>query len=116
MTYVSPEVKDLYNLLENEFHPLDLAAKVQPLLSKLSKLSDKLSAASPVPEAQLEQYSPALEKLTTLRVLQQVRGLESGSLFSILPLAPNALCFCMWKFALVFLSHQLDASIWAFQL
>lgn len=95
MTYVSPEVKDLYNLLENEFHPLDLAAKVQPLLSKLSKLSDKLSAASPVPEAQLEQYSPALEKLTTLRVLQQVRGLESGSLFSILPLAPNALCFCM---------------------
>lgn len=72
MTYVSSEVKDLYNLLENEFHPLDLAAKSQPLLSRLSKLSDRLSSASPVPEVQLEQYVPALEKLTTLRVLQQV--------------------------------------------
>jgi hypothetical protein len=39
---------------------------------KLSKLSDKLSSASPVPEVQLEQYVPALERLTTLRVLQQV--------------------------------------------
>lgn len=74
MTYVLPEVKDLYSLLENEFHPLDLASKVQPLLSKLTKLSDKLSSASPVPEVQLEQYVPALEKLTTLRVLQQVRN------------------------------------------
>jgi translation initiation factor 3 subunit A len=72
LTYVSQEVKDLYNLVENEFHPLDLAAKVQPHMLKLSKLSDKLSSASPVPEVQLEQYVPALEKLTTLRVLQQV--------------------------------------------
>ncbi len=72
LTYVSQEVKDLYNLVENEFHPLDLVAKVQPHMLKLSKLSDKLSSASPVPEVQLEQYVPALEKLTTLRVLQQV--------------------------------------------
>jgi len=72
MTYVTPEVKDLYALLENEFHPLDLAAKAQPLLSKLSTLSNKLSSASPVPEVHLEQYVPALERLTTLRVLQQV--------------------------------------------
>jgi translation initiation factor 3 subunit A len=72
LTYVSQEVKDLYNLVENEFHPLDLAAKVQSYMLRLSKLSDKLSSASPVPEVQLEQYVPALEKLTTLRVLQQV--------------------------------------------
>ncbi|KAL4178662.1 hypothetical protein AMTRI_Chr13g116200 [Amborella trichopoda] len=71
MTYVPQEVKDLYHLLENEFHPLDLAAKVQPLLGKLAKLGDKLSSASPIPEVQLAQYVPALEKLTTLRVLQQ---------------------------------------------
>lgn len=72
MTYVPQDVKDLFSLLENEFHPLDLAAKAQPLLGRLSKLSDKLSSASPVPEVQLEQYVPALERLTTLRVLQQV--------------------------------------------
>ena len=72
MTYVAPEVKDIYNLLETEFHPLELAAKVQPLLAKLPKTSEKLSSASPIPEVLLEQYVPALETLTTLRVLQQV--------------------------------------------
>lgn len=77
LTYVSPEVKDLYNLLENEFHPLDLAAKAQPVLTKLLNLSDKLSAASPVPEVHLEQYAPALERLTTLRVLQQASQVYS---------------------------------------
>eukprot|EP00850_Spirogloea_muscicola_P018491 SM000170S02663 [mRNA] locus=s170:22229:27800:- [translate_table: standard] len=72
MSYVPQEVKDLYNLLEHEFHPLDLATRAQPLLAKLETFSDKLSSASPVPEVQLEQYKPALERLTSLRVLQQV--------------------------------------------
>ncbi|KAL6848276.1 hypothetical protein ACP4OV_022404 [Aristida adscensionis] len=67
----SQEVKDLYNLLEHEFLPLDLASKVQPLLSKISKIGGKLSSASSVPEVKLSQYITALEKLTTLRVLQQ---------------------------------------------
>lgn len=72
MACVTPEVKDLYHLLEHEFLPLDLALKVQPLLNKISKLGGKLSSASSVPEVQLSQYVPALEKLATLRLLQQV--------------------------------------------
>uniref|UniRef100_A0A7N0TGA0 Eukaryotic translation initiation factor 3 subunit A n=1 Tax=Kalanchoe fedtschenkoi TaxID=63787 RepID=A0A7N0TGA0_KALFE len=72
MNCVTQEVKDLYNLLEHEFLPLDLASKVQPLLIKISKVSGKLASASSVPEIQLSQYVPALEKLTTLRLLQQV--------------------------------------------
>nr|GEX75108.1 eukaryotic translation initiation factor 3 subunit A-like [Tanacetum cinerariifolium] len=72
MTYATPEVKDLYHLLENEFLPLDLASKVQPLLTKISKLGGKISSASSVPDVQLSQYIPALEKVATLRVLQQV--------------------------------------------
>ncbi|KAJ4950931.1 hypothetical protein NE237_027763 [Protea cynaroides] len=71
MTYVSQEVKDLYHLLEHEFLPLDLASKVQPLLTKISKLGGKLASASSVPEVKLSQYVPALEKLATLRLLQQ---------------------------------------------
>uniref|UniRef100_A0ACD5YW35 Uncharacterized protein n=1 Tax=Avena sativa TaxID=4498 RepID=A0ACD5YW35_AVESA len=67
----SQEVKDLYNLMEHEFLPLDLASKVQPLLSKISMVGGKLSAASSVPEIQLSKYQSALEKLTALRVLQQ---------------------------------------------
>ncbi|KAF5202802.1 Eukaryotic translation initiation factor 3 subunit a [Thalictrum thalictroides] len=72
MSCASQEVKDLYNLLEHEFLPLDLASKVQPLLTKISKLGGKISSASSVPEVQLSQYVPALEKLATLRLLQQV--------------------------------------------
>ncbi|CDP06639.1 unnamed protein product [Coffea canephora] len=72
MSCVTQEVKDLYHLLEHEFIPLDLATKVQPLLTKISKLGGKLSSASSVPEVQLSQYVPALEKLATLRLLQQV--------------------------------------------
>ncbi|XP_043693995.1 eukaryotic translation initiation factor 3 subunit A-like [Telopea speciosissima] len=71
MTCVSQEVKDLYHLLEHEFFPLDLASKVQPLLTKISKLGGKLASASSVPEVQFSQYVPALEKLATLRLLQQ---------------------------------------------
>ncbi|KAK7245252.1 hypothetical protein RIF29_40088 [Crotalaria pallida] len=72
MSYVTQEVKDIYHLLEHEFLPSDLALKVQPLLNKISKLGGKLSSASAVPEVQLSQYVPALEKLATLRLLQQV--------------------------------------------
>ncbi|CAD6343720.1 unnamed protein product [Miscanthus lutarioriparius] len=71
LSCASQEVRDLYNLLEHEFLPLDLASKVQPLLSKISKIGGKLSSASSVPEVKLSQYISALEKLTTLRVLQQ---------------------------------------------
>ena len=73
MIYVPQEMKDLYHRLENGFHPLDLVEKVHPIPGNLSKLSHKLSSASPVPTMQLEQYIHALERLTTLRVLQHVR-------------------------------------------
>ncbi|KAG0492431.1 hypothetical protein HPP92_005829 [Vanilla planifolia] len=53
MTCVSQDLKDLYNLLEHEILPLDLSSKVQPLLSRVSKLGGKLAAASSVPEVQL---------------------------------------------------------------
>uniref|UniRef100_A0A9I9CFK0 eIF3a PCI domain-containing protein n=1 Tax=Cucumis melo TaxID=3656 RepID=A0A9I9CFK0_CUCME len=72
------EVKDLYHLLEHELFSLDLAIKLQPLLDKISKLGGKLSSASSVPEVQLSKYVPALEKLATLRLLQQ--GIESDEL------------------------------------
>lgn len=72
MNCVTQDVKDLYHILEHEFLPLDMGLKVQPLLSKLSKLGGKLASASAVPDVQLSQYVPSLEKLTALRLLQQV--------------------------------------------
>ncbi|KAL0320099.1 UNVERIFIED_CONTAM: Eukaryotic translation initiation factor 3 subunit A [Sesamum radiatum] len=72
MNCVTQEVKDLYHILEHEFLPLDLALKVQPLLTKIAKLGGKLASASSVPEIQLSQYVPSLEKLAALRLLQRV--------------------------------------------
>ncbi|ESQ55016.1 hypothetical protein EUTSA_v10026980mg, partial [Eutrema salsugineum] len=62
LSCATQEVKDLYHLLEHEFHPLDLGSKIKPLLDQISKLG----------EVQLSQYVPSLEKLATLRLLQQV--------------------------------------------
>ncbi|XP_049401432.1 eukaryotic translation initiation factor 3 subunit A-like [Solanum stenotomum] len=89
MACVTQEVKDLYHLLEHEFLPLDLALKVQPLLNRISKLGGKLSSAASVPEVQLSQYVPALEKLATLRLLQQVsqvyQTIQIGNLSKMIP-------------------------------
>ncbi|KAL8544735.1 hypothetical protein ACS0TY_005097 [Phlomoides rotata] len=72
MNCVTQEVKDLFHILEHEFLPLDLALQVQSLLTKISKLGGKLASASSVPEVQLSQYVPSLEKLAALRLLQRV--------------------------------------------
>ncbi|XP_030459923.2 eukaryotic translation initiation factor 3 subunit A [Syzygium oleosum] len=72
LNFATPEVKDLYHLLEHEFLPLDLAMKVQPLLVKISKLGGKLASASSVPEVQLAQYVSSLERIATLRLLKQM--------------------------------------------
>ncbi|KAH6826590.1 eukaryotic translation initiation factor 3A [Perilla frutescens var. hirtella] len=72
MNCVTQEVKDLYHVLEHEFLPLHLAMQVQPLLTKVSKIGGKLASAPSVPEVQLSQYVPSLEKLAALRLLQRV--------------------------------------------
>lgn len=55
------EVKDLFQILEHESLTSDVAIKVQPLLTKITKM-----------ETQLSQYVPYLEKLAALRLLHQV--------------------------------------------
>ncbi|XVF14891.1 hypothetical protein REPUB_Repub09cG0099900 [Reevesia pubescens] len=89
LSCATQEVKDLYHLLEDEFLPLDIASKIQPLLTKISKLGGKLSTASSVSEVQLSQYVPAIEKLATLRLLQQVsqvyQTMRIESLSQIIP-------------------------------
>ncbi|CAI5985264.1 unnamed protein product [Closterium sp. NIES-64] len=72
LAFVLPQVRELHHLVEVDFLPLDLAARVHPLLQRLPELSDvKLSAASPVPKVELQAYTPALQRLATLRVVQQ---------------------------------------------
>ncbi|CAH8352105.1 unnamed protein product [Eruca vesicaria subsp. sativa] len=72
LSCATQEVKDLYHQLENEFHPLDLSSKTKPLLDRISKIDGKLTTAPSLPEVHLSQYVPSLEKLATLKLLQQV--------------------------------------------
>ncbi|GJN37643.1 hypothetical protein PR202_gb26619 [Eleusine coracana subsp. coracana] len=81
----SQEVKDLYNLLEHDFLPLDLASKAQPLLLKISKIGGKLSSASSVPEIKLSQYISSLEKLTTLRASRIFQSMKISMLSKMIP-------------------------------
>ncbi|KAE8678116.1 Eukaryotic translation initiation factor 3 subunit A [Hibiscus syriacus] len=89
LSCATQEVKDLYHLLEHDFLPLDAASKIQPLLLKISKLGGKLASASSVPEVQLSKYVPALEKLSTLRLLKQVshvyQSMKIESMSQIIP-------------------------------
>ncbi|KAK2363243.1 eukaryotic translation initiation factor 3 subunit A [Trifolium repens] len=69
MSYAAQEVKDIYYLLEHKFLPSDLSLEVLPLLNKISKLG---GITSSILNVQLSVYVPALKKLATLRLLQQV--------------------------------------------
>ena len=58
--FVHPELQNLYNLLEVEFHPLRLYKKVKSSIDFISQNDD------------LAQYVPALEDIIVTRVLKQV--------------------------------------------
>lgn len=60
MQYVYPEMKDLYNILEVDFHPLKLYEKIRPCMDFIMETDD------------LAQYIPALEDIIVTRILKQV--------------------------------------------
>ncbi|XP_074855165.1 eukaryotic translation initiation factor 3 subunit A [Carettochelys insculpta] len=62
--YVVPEVKELYNWLEVDFHPLKLCSRVTKVLNWVKDQAEK--------EPELQLYVPHLQNNTILRLLQQV--------------------------------------------
>jgi len=60
--FVFPELQNLYQWLEVEFHPLKLASRVQSSLDFIAK-KDELAG-----------YIPALQDITIMRVIKQVRA------------------------------------------
>jgi len=57
---VTPEVRNLYNILEVQFHPLNICQKISPILSSLSS------------NAELSKYVEPLHQVILTRVLQQL--------------------------------------------
>ncbi|CAB1343414.1 unnamed protein product [Coregonus sp. 'balchen'] len=81
LQYIVPEVKELYNWLEMDFHPLKLSGRVAKVLNWVRDQSEK--------EADLQQYVPHLQSNTILRLLQQVaqiyQSIEFNRLASLVP-------------------------------
>ncbi|XP_056903602.1 eukaryotic translation initiation factor 3 subunit A isoform X2 [Takifugu flavidus] len=81
LQYVVPEVKELYNWLEVDFHPLKLSGRVTKVLNWVRDQAEK--------EADLQQYVPHLQSNTILRLLQQVaqiyQSIEFTRLASLVP-------------------------------
>uniref|UniRef100_A0A4W3KFF2 Eukaryotic translation initiation factor 3 subunit A n=1 Tax=Callorhinchus milii TaxID=7868 RepID=A0A4W3KFF2_CALMI len=81
MQCVVPEVKELYNWLEIEFHPLKLCGRVTKVLNWIRDQSEK--------EPELQHYVQHLQNNTILRLLQQVaqiyQSIEFSRLASLVP-------------------------------
>lgn len=79
--HVYPELQNLYQWLEVEFHPLKLASRVQSSLEFLSK------------KEELAQYIPALQDITIMRVTKQIsevyQTIEFAHLAKLAPFADN---------------------------
>ncbi|KAM4636251.1 eukaryotic translation initiation factor 3 subunit A [Discoglossus pictus] len=74
LQYVVPDVKDLYNWLEVDFHPLKLCTRVTKVLEWVKEQAEK--------EPELQQYIPQLQNNTILRLLQQVAQIYQSIEFS----------------------------------
>uniref|UniRef100_A0A671RTN9 Eukaryotic translation initiation factor 3 subunit A n=1 Tax=Sinocyclocheilus anshuiensis TaxID=1608454 RepID=A0A671RTN9_9TELE len=81
LQYVVAEVKELYNWLEVDFHPLKLCGRVTKVLNWVRDQAEK--------ESDLQHYVPHLQNNTILRLLQQVaqiyQSIEFSRLASLVP-------------------------------
>jgi translation initiation factor 3 subunit A len=62
LNFVYPELKDMYEWLEVEFHPLSLSSKMEEGIQFVEQLS----------QPEYSQYMSALRDVTVVRLLQQV--------------------------------------------
>lgn len=63
LNLVPEPVKQLYTILESDFSPLHLCAKLEPLLDQLDTINQPLSSASPVQDVQLGHYKSYLQQV-----------------------------------------------------
>lgn len=57
---VRPEIKELYNILEVDFHPLSICQKISPILAKIGA------------DAEMERYILPLQQVILTRLFQQL--------------------------------------------
>lgn len=65
------EVRDLFKILEDGFHPLDLCQKAESKLKALESVTFKLSAEVSVKSIEVSDFIPLLKTLSVLRMFNQ---------------------------------------------
>ena len=71
LSLVSTEARQVWALFEKEFHPLDMCKHAQKVFATLSPEAVQLSAASPIPTIEFDQFLPRMRSLAVVRMLQQ---------------------------------------------
>jgi translation initiation factor 3 subunit A len=74
---VPEDVKAIHALLESDFDPLGLCAKLAPLIDGLEARA--LTVAAPVSEAPLAQYKASLRRVAVLKMLSQLSQVGPGA-------------------------------------
>lgn len=68
LQFASPQIQELYLLLEAEFNPLSICTRVQSIIDYIEKI-----AADPAKGAEeMLQYIPALKDVTSIRLIREV--------------------------------------------
>lgn len=78
LAMVPAEVRSTWELLTSEFNPLELCAKLSPLLDSMAALNSGMSAASPVKDLHMDQYTKPLKQAAVLRLLKQLSEVYSS--------------------------------------
>ncbi|KAG2498414.1 hypothetical protein HYH03_003672 [Edaphochlamys debaryana] len=78
LSLVPPEARAIYDLLSQDFNPLELCQRLSPLLDKLPELAaHPLSSAAPVRQVALDKYTSTLKQTAVLRLLKQLSEVYS---------------------------------------
>ncbi len=66
LALVPREVRAVYELLTSDFNPLELCAKLAPLMADVANVASPMSAASPVKDLNMGLYVNSLKQVTAL--------------------------------------------------
>ncbi|KAI7897408.1 uncharacterized protein EV154DRAFT_597758 [Mucor mucedo] len=77
LSRVRPEIRDLYNILEVQFHPLSICKKINPIMSKLSEDKDLAKYVRPLHQVILTRLLQQLSQVYTTVKLDFVLNLAS---------------------------------------
>ncbi|CAO3670831.1 unnamed protein product [Rhizopus stolonifer] len=77
LSRVRPEIRELYNILEVQFHPLSICKKINPIMSKLSEDKDLAKYVRPLHQVILTRLLQQLSQVYTTVKLDFVLNLAS---------------------------------------